>query len=107
MAARLEGHEESAATRPIAGFGQRDNLGMGPAVGGVVTLTNEMAFGIEDDRSDHRVGGCAAAAAGSQLESAFHPAKIIAVMRRGGAAARTDPSRSRRNLVTSSWNARS
>jgi hypothetical protein len=103
MGARLEGHEEGAATRPIAGLGQRNHFCMGAAVGGVVTLSGETALGIEDHRSHHRIGRGAAAAVGGQLESALHPVNIVAVVWPSGAAGRADPGRSRRNLFTFSW----
>ena len=103
MGARLEGHEEGAASCPIAGLGQRNHFRMGAAVGGVIALSGEPAPGIEDHCSHHRIGRSAAAATGGQLESALHPVKIVAVVRPGGAATRANPSRSRRNLVTFSW----
>jgi hypothetical protein len=70
-------------------------------------LSGAMTLCIEDHRSYHRVGRGAAAAAGGQLESALHPVKVVDFTRPADAVAWADPSRSRRNLIASPWNARS
>ena len=48
MGARLEGHEEGAATRPITGLGQRSHFRMGATVGGVIALSGGTTLGIEE-----------------------------------------------------------
>ena len=71
------------------------------------TDAGEMALFIEDDRSNHRVGGGAAAAVGGQCESALHPANIVGFTGLADSAVWADPSWSRPNLVAFSRDTRS
>jgi hypothetical protein len=79
VSAGFEGDENRAAAGATSGLSERVHLGVRASAPGMVSLADDQPIGIENDRSHHWVGGCAAPTPKSEIESVLHPVFVHGV----------------------------
>ena len=72
VVARLQGDHGGAAAGPLAGLGERHDLGVRAAGVRVEALADDVAGGVEQDAADDGVGAGGAEAAGGERDRAAH-----------------------------------